>query len=463
MIAMMLIAAAAAAIFQPQFVDNPCSDANLAKIARCGSVEVPENRAEPTGHRILLNIIVLRAASSAPHLPPLFDIDGGPGLAVTKNVGFYLVDGAAYRLRRDVVMIDQRGTGRSRPLSCVELGSPATAYLPLYPSDAVARCRKALETESDLTHYLTQDAVEDLDAVRAALGYEKIDLQGLSYGTTVALRYLATHPDRVRAAVLMGVAPPSLMPPARHAPAADRALRLLFAECAADTKCTKVFQPDAELERALSRLSAQKGAPSREVFLEKIRSMLYQPMTARQIPWVIHRAAAGDLSSFYEITRPSGQSPYFDGMFLSVVCSEAMALMDFDKAAAASRATRFGDYRLQRQRNACSEWTTGKAAPDFLAPVAAPAAVLLISGELDPVTPPELAQDVADALPNARHVIIPKSGHVFDGLSGIDTCFDPLVVKFLDTADLTTLDPSCLAEMRPPPFKTSAVAAGAAD
>lgn len=463
MIAMMLIAAAAAATFQPRFVDKPCSDANLTKIARCGTVEVLENRAELKGRQLSLNVIVLKATLSAPRLPPLFDIDGGPGLAVTRNVGFYLVDGAAYRNRREIVMIDQRGTGRSRPLSCPELGSPETAYLPIYPPEAVARCRNALENDADLTHYLTQDAVEDLDAVRAALGYETIDLQALSYGTTVALRYLATHPNRVRAAVLMGVSPPSLMPPARHAPAADRALRLLFAECAGDTACAKAFQPDAELDRALSRLLAIKGAPPREVFLEKIRSMLYQPMTARQVPWIINRAAEGNLSPFYEITRPQGQSPYFDGMFLSVICSEAMALMDFEKAAAASRATRFGDYRLQRQRNACSEWTIGKAEPDFLVPVTAPAPVLLISGGLDPVTPPELAQDVAEALPNARHVIIPKSGHVFDGLSGIDTCFDPLVVRFLDTADLKMLDPSCLADMRPPPFKTSAVAVGGAD
>ncbi len=136
--------------------------------------------------------------------------------------------------------------------------------------------------------------------------------------------------------------------------------------------------------------------------------------------------------------------------------------MDIEKAAAVSRATRFGDYRLRRQRDACSAWTTGKP-PDFLAPVTAPAAVLLISGGLDPVTPAELAEGVADALPNARHLIIPQSGHVFDGLSGIDTCFDPLVVKFLDTADLNALDPSCLAKMSPPPFKTSAIAGKGVD
>lgn len=451
----LLFAAAAAATFQPIFVGHSCSDARLTKIAKCGTVEVPEDRAQLNGRRISLNVIQLKATSPNPHLPPLFDIEGGPGLAVTKNVEFYLVDGAAYRARRDIVMVDQRGTGQSNPLNCPELGAPQTAYRPLFQADAVARCRKVLENDNDLTHYLTQDAVDDLDAVRAALRYDVIDLQGLSYGTTVALRYLAKYPQRVRAAVLMGVAPPSLMPPEWHAPAADRAMGLLFAQCAADAACAKSFRPDQELGLALDKLSSVEGSPAPAVFLEKLRSLLYQPATARQIPWVLHNAAKGDLAPFYELTRPRGQSPYFDGMFLSVICSEALALMDFDTAAARSRATRFGDYRLQRQREACTAWTAGKTATDFLKPVTAAAAVLLISGGMDPVTPPQLAQEVAEALPHARHLIIPESGHVFDGLSGIDTCFDPLVVRFLDTGDLDSIDPSCLAGMQPPSFKLS--------
>src|SRR5687768_8291206 len=117
-----LLIAATAGFLQPAFVDEPCVDTRLTAIAQCGTVEVLENRAEPDGRRISLNVIVLRATSPGPHLPPLFDIDGGPGLAVTKNASFYLADGAAYRARRDVVMIDQRGTGGSNPLSCPELG-----------------------------------------------------------------------------------------------------------------------------------------------------------------------------------------------------------------------------------------------------------------------------------------------------------------------------------------------------
>lgn len=449
------LVAATVATTLPVFVDQPCADQSLAKIARCGSVEVPENRALTDGRRIRLNVIVLKATAPKPHLPPLFDIDGGPGLAVTKNAGFYAADGAAYRARRDIVMIDQRGTGLSNPLACPELGTPQTVYQPMFPTDAVARCRKSLEAKADLTRYLTHDAVADLDAVRAALGHERIDLSGLSYGSTVALRYLGTHPTRVRAAVLMGVAPPTAMPPASHATAGERAIRLLFAECEADPACARAFDPAADFERALAMLRRGKDKLSPEIFAERLRSMMYQPATARHIPWIVNRAAAGDLAPFYEATRPRGPSPFFDGMFLSVTCSEGLALMDFGAATKAARATRFGDYRLRRQRAACAAWNVGKAAPDFLAPVNTTAAVLLISGGLDPVTPPEWAEAVARSLPRARHLIIPASGHIFDGLSGIDTCFDPLLLKFLDTADLAALDPACLTTMRAPPFKTA--------
>lgn len=434
------------------FVEKSCVDPAIALIARCGTVDVPENRTQPKGRRIVLNLVIIRPASGKSDLLPLFDIDGGPGLAVTRNAGFYATDGAAYRARREIVMIDQRGTGGSNRLSCPELEAPDGAYRPMLPVDAVKRCRKSLEAKADLRHYLTADAVADLEAVRIALGYGKIDLTGLSYGTTVALRYMATYPDQVRAALLMGVAPPTAMPPALHAPAAEGAFRLLDAQCKADAVCGKSFNPLADMDRALAGLKA-KGDLAPEVFAEKIRSMMYQPATARSIPWIVHRTASGDLAPFTAATKPSGPSPFADGMFLSVICSEGLALMDYDNAARAARRTRFGDYRLRRQRAACGAWPIGEAG-NFLGPIKTSAAVLMVSGELDPVTPPDWAEALASSMPRARHVVIPASGHVFDGLSGIDTCLDPLLVKFLETGDPAGVDPACLITMKPPPFAT---------
>jgi pimeloyl-ACP methyl ester carboxylesterase len=394
------------------------------------------------------------ATSHAPHARPLFDIDGGPGLPVTKNAEFYASFGSAYRQRRDIVMVDQRGTGGSNPLHCPEFSSPEAAYHPLYPATVVRRCRQKLEANADLTKYTTRDAVDDLDDVRAALGYDKIDLFGLSYGSTVALRYLATHPQRVRAAVLMGVAPPSATPPKGHATAGERALKLLFEQCRRDATCSAEYDPAADLERIRLRLPSIPGAPANEIFLEKLRSLMYQPSGARRIPFIMNRAAAGDLAPFYKATRPQGSSLYADGMYLSVICSEGLPLMDVEAARNAANATVFGDYRLRQQIQACAEWPAGEVATDHLQPVRSDAPVLLISGELDPVTPPQWADDVAKTLPHSRHVVIPASGHLFDGMTGVDSCLDPLILAFLESGNSKAVDATCVKAMKPPPFVT---------
>jgi pimeloyl-ACP methyl ester carboxylesterase len=450
-----LLAALVAATSTPVFVEKPCTDERILKVARCGTVSVPEDRQRPERRTIALNVIVLPATTPAPHAPPLFDIDGGPGLPVTKNAEFYAQFGAAYRVRRDVVLVDQRGTGGSNPLLCPDLSKPETAYQPLYPAELVRKCRKVLEVSADLTKYGTQEAVRDLDDVRAALGYTKINVFGLSYGSTVALRYLATYPHRVRAAVLMGVSPPAAMPPKSHAVAGHRAITILFDQCRREATCGAAFDPRADLDRARTSLSSIPGAPSDEIFLERLRSIMYQPGGARRIPFILSRAAAGDLAPFYTATKSEGPSLLADGMFLSVICSESMALMDVAAATEAAKATMFGDYRLRRQKEACAEWPTAQVVEDHLRPIQSDAAVLLFSGEIDPVTPPEWAEAVAKSLPNSKHVVIPGSGHIFDGMSGVESCLDPLIVRFLDTGDIKALDASCVNDMKPPPFATS--------
>ena len=434
----------------PQFKAHPCGTDLPADGVRCGTVAVPENRNQPRSRKIDLNVIVIPATSGRTR-SPLFDIDGGPGLADTKNAGFYLTDGKAYHEHRDIVLVDQRGTGRSHPLDCPELSSPG--YKPLYPPDAVARCRRLLERTSDLTQYGTDAAVADLDSVRAALGYETIDLYGMSYGTLVGLRYLAAHPERVHAAVLVSVAPPMTMPPRYHAGAAERGLRALFDKCTADAACGAAFSPDRDLSRAVAKLPSIKGAPARETFFEKLRTLMYQPATAFQIPYIVHRAAAGNLKPFLKLTATGpGGFHYFDGMLLSVTCSESFGLFDYRTARAAARKTSFGDYRLRRQHDACAVWPKAKVSREFLAPVRAKVPVLIVSGELDPVTPPDWAAKVAGDLVNSRQVVIPNMGHSFDGLDHIE-CFDAMVLRFYETADPTGIDTRCVRTMTPPPFK----------
>jgi len=438
------------------FTAHPCRDERLREGARCGSVSVPEDRGATGGRTIALNVVILPSTGPNPDLPPQYDLEGGPGLAVTASVAFYLSDGAAYRERRDIVLVDQRGTGASNRLTCSALESLEASSDEMFPPAAVEQCRAELSGHANPTYYGTRAAVEDLDAVRAALGHERIDLVALSYGTTVALRYIATYPERVRTAILMGAAPPDAMPPRHHGPAAERALGLLFAACAADEACrTAIPDPSGDLDAALRRLGATRATLSPQVFMERIRGLLYQPGSARRIPWIVHRAAAGDLGPFDSATRSSGPSPFALGVYLSITCGESFALMDYEPAAAAARETRFGDYRLRRQRDACRQFPASQTAPDHLSPASGGTAILIVSGELDPVTPPEWGDALARAFPRSRHLVIPNSGHVFEGLSGIDTCLDPLMIRFLETADPESLDPACLARMAPPSFVVS--------
>ena len=453
--AALLVATAA-----PIFVEKPCADERLAKLARCGTVPVPEDRQRPDVRTIALNVIVMPATTKS-SLPPLFDIDGGPGLPSTKNVAFYASAGSAYRNDRDVVMVDQRGTGGSNPLQCPAFSKAEAAYRPLYPAAQVRECRRALEQTADLTKYGTAEAVADLDAVRAALGYRQVDLFGLSYGSTVALRYIATYPNRVRAAVLMGVSPASATPPKGHALAGDRALKKLVDQCRNDAACAAAFDAEEDIGLARARLPSIPGAPGPDIFFEKLRSLMYLPTGSRRVPLVLSRAAAGDLAPFFAATKPQGPSLYADGMHLSVICSEGMALMDVAAARAAAKATIFGDYRLRQQQQACAEWPKAQVPDDHLQPVRSDVPVLLISGELDPVTPPEFAHEAGKTLPNSRHVVIAASGHLFDGMSGVDTCLDPLILDFLQTGDVQTLKVGCVSSMKPPPFLTSMERAGA--
>ncbi|QNP43008.1 alpha/beta fold hydrolase [Sphingomonas daechungensis] len=397
-------------------------------------------------------MIVISAAKPLKQPQALFDLDGGPGLADTKNAGFYLTDGTAYAETRDIVLIDQRGTGGSNPLDCPEFDAPDKALQPMFPVAAVQSCRARLSRSADLTRYTTDDAVADLDDVRRALGYAKIDLFALSYGTTLALRYVQRHENRVRSAVLLSAVPPSAMPPRHHATAAQPALDQLIADCAADASCSSRY-PNlrARLKEALDKLQiSAKVTPS--VAMERLRTKLYSPGGARSEPNLIDRLAKGDISVLWSENERAGFN-YFDGVYLTITCSESLPFFDETEARKNAQKTVFGDYRLTRQREACANWPRAQVKNDFFEPVRARVPVLFLSGNRDPVTPGKWAEEAAQGLPNSRLIVITWAGHIVDGLTGLDSCFDPQVVRFLETADPKSVDDRCFASMMPPPFK----------
>lgn len=407
---------------------------------------MPENYERPTGRSIALSVAILRAANPRARRDPLFELEGGPGVAVTANVSFYATDGAVYRRDRDLVFVDMRGTGGSNPLKCAELNAYAQSDPsgPLYPPELVAACAASLRERADVRQYTTANAVRDLDAVRQALGARKIGLDALSYGTTLALAYIAEHSEHVSAAVLTSTVPADRTPPRFHATAAGDALVGIFKACAADVRCAARFpNPALDLERARRRFSTPEDA---EFFTERLRAMMYSAAGARRVPLFLHQAAEG------AAPEPSYATPTVaDGLYLSITCAESFPYFDLAEAEAEARRTVFGDYRLRRQAAACAKWPAVPSAPPRPKhPIRAP--VLFISGSLDPVSPAAWTDEVLKYFPNGRHVTIEGGGHIVDGLSNLDTCYDPLVVRFLDARNARDLDLTCLSDVRPPDF-----------
>jgi pimeloyl-ACP methyl ester carboxylesterase len=450
---------------------KPCRLPGIDEELFCGKLTVFEDREKRAGRTIDLNVVVLPAFDQEQKAQPLFDLAGGPGASSVDAAGFYAGPGKAYRQRHDVVCVDQRGTGQSNRLAIFRAKTPSYYLSEMFPVDYVREMRHELEKRADLTKYTTSIAMDDLDDVRAWLGYDKISLFGASYGTRAALVYMRQHPDHVRSTILLGVAPTNLKMPLHHAESGARAIDLLLGECEQDAACQTAFpQVRDDWKNALEQLEKQparveysppgKSTPTtveiqRGVFGEKIRSWMYDRDKAARIPLIVHHAAAGDFGPFLQqAIGPSIPDFVADGMYLSVTCAEDVPFIDPEEAKKLTAGNPFGNYRVFQQTRACGLWPRSEIPSKFLEAVSSIAPVLIFSGNMDPVTPPKNVDDVIRHLPNSKHVIIPEAGHGVDGLSD-PGCIDRIAIEFLDKGDAKNLDVSCVERMKPPPFATN--------
>lgn len=451
----------------------PCDIPEVAGKVKCGTFEVFENRAAKKGRRISLKIEVFPATGTDRAPDPLFYIPGGPGSSATEDAPYVAADFAKIREHRDLVFLDQRGTGGSHPLNCnFYNAADLQSYLGyFFPLDGVRKCREQLEPQSDLTLYTTPIAMDDLDDVRAALGYAKINLFGGSYGTRAVLVYLKRHPQHVRAAILQGVAPTNQFMPRDFAQANERALRGIIAECAADQACNGAF-PNlrAEAKTVLERLLQgpieveidpskigfspepvqKKVRLSRDLAAEAIRYMLYSPGGAARVPLFLHLAAQGKFLPLayaaLEFRRDlvAGGST---GLYLSITCAEDLPWIRPGDGERLAENTFLGDYRLRQQREACQLWPRATIPNDYSQSTHSSAPVLILTGELDPVTPPANAEAVARYLPNSLHVVVPHGGHGFNGLEKLE-CVQKLMVDLVEQGTTKSLDTNCVKEVR---------------
>jgi pimeloyl-ACP methyl ester carboxylesterase len=447
---------------------QPCRLDGLGTEAECGLYRVFENREARTGRSIDLRIAVVPALAAQPRPDPLFILVGGPGQAATEagaSIAEVLRD---VRNKRDIVLIDQRGTGHSNPLSCESdrAQSLEELFAPRPDLGRTRACQAALDADTRL--YATPVAMDDLDEVRAALGYERVNLWGGSYGTRAALVYLRQHPDRVRSLILDGSAPFALKLPLYVARDAQRALDLLFAECGRDDDCRRTF-PEARAE--LSRLLSQVGAKAADALIEHprtgapghlsieraglasaVRNLLYVPQLAGLLPLAVQRALVGDFGAFVASADAFARGVSVStGMFLSIVCAEDIPRFDPAQAQELARGTFLGGEWLADLRAECDAWPSAKLPDSYFEPVVSDVPSLLLSGNLDPVTPPSWAEQVAEGLSRSRHVIVPGAGHGTTSLG----CVPDLLAEFLESLDPEAIDTNCVQRLARPAFFTS--------
>ena len=434
----------------------------------CGTFEVPENRATKTGRRIALKIVVAPALRRNAAADPLFVLEGGPGAGAATLALDRLPMFRRYRTDRDLVFVDQRGTGESNRLGCDATPDELDA-VETDDERSTARLKTCLAGyDADPRLYTTPIAMDDLDDVRAFLGYERVNLWGGSYGTRAALVYLRQHEDRVRSVIIDGVAPPDMQLPLHTARDAQRALDRLFTDCAADAACKAAFPTlAADTEALFARLQREPakihgthprtGRPldttisRRDVALVMFRS-LYVPEVASLLPRVLTQAAAGDFQPLLAIAFSQGSTgdkrDLAAGMHLSVICAEDIPRITAADRAAAAASGFLGAAMFDAQYSACEFWPRGEVPASYYEPVRSDRPVLILSGADDPITPPTWGEHVKPTLSRSRHIVVPGSGHI----TLTRGCVPQLVGKFLDTADPSALDPACVEALARPPF-----------
>jgi pimeloyl-ACP methyl ester carboxylesterase len=439
--------------------------------AQCHRLSVYENQTTRRGRTISLRIVVLPATGENKASDAVVYLAGGPGQAATELMGDALFEGGGVRQHRDVVFADQRGTGGSHPLLCQFYGPPdhpQTYFDAFLPIEKVRACRESLERDADLAQYTTSASVEDLEEIRSALGYQQLTLVGGSYGTRLAMEYVRRYELRVRAVILDSAVTPANHVPENFGRLAARALDALLDECLGDPNCARAFPAirdearqvfDRLRQRSVTATAAHPATRqpaevtlTRDHVAEAIRYLMYSSRGASRVPLYLHEAFNGNFSPIADYLMRWRARGTFDGLYLSITCAEDVPLVAAD-AAKRDDPTYLGGYRVRQQRAACAAWPRGARPDASRTPVTTAVPILLTSGTLDPVTPAENGDRIAQTLSHSLHVRVPSGGHSPVGLTGLD-CLDDLKRTFIERGRAEGLDTSCVARIARPGFAT---------
>jgi pimeloyl-ACP methyl ester carboxylesterase len=434
--------------------------------ARCGTLAVWEDRGARSGRRIDINVAVVPARLRSHERDPVVVFAGGPGQGAVSLASQVMPLFTRLNDTRDVLFVDQRGTGESNPLDCEDdEAQPLQAmFEDALPERLVRKCLEHLD--ADPRQYVTSIAIEDLEEVRAALDYPTLNLWGGSYGTRAALEYLRRHPDRVRTMVLDGVAPADMKLPLSFVPDGEAALQRLLDDCDAEVLCKSTYPTlrvsiaalRSQLARRPTRVAIQDPRTgdrqtiqvNENVFLSGLFRPLYVAELASLLPFGVSAAAAGDfnplLAQNLEFTSDVSENLSV-GMHLSVICAEDVPRITPADLGALSESF-FGSSLVDDFMRACAIWPRGRIPDDYYDAVHSNVPALILSGGIDPATPPRHGARVAATLPNAVHLVAPHLSH---GVS-LHGCAPRLIEAFVRKASARGLDGKCLERIPRPLF-----------
>jgi pimeloyl-ACP methyl ester carboxylesterase len=444
---------------------HPCKIDEGPTEAFCGTYSVLEDRSTKTGRQIALKIVVAPALKRDPQPDPLFILEGGPGAGAATLANFVLPMFHRFQMDRDIVLIDQRGTGDSNPLNCEPEDREEEDFSKIddYPVERLRTCLARLK--ADARFYGTSTAIDDIDEVRQYLGYGTINLWGGSYGTRAALVYLKRHEGAVRSVILDGVAPPDMRLPLYMPRDGQRSLDLMVGDCAKDAACGRRFP---NLRQSVTTLFTYVAARPHITFTHPrtgkyaqitvsqrlvatiIYGALYDPAVTSLLPQLITDAAQGNYQGLLALgfSRDMPKGAMSEGMFLSVVCAEDVPRIPPGEIAREAQGRFMGTSFFDTRMKPCEFWPRGTVPEDFYQPVVSSKPVLIFSGEDDPITPPSWGDHVAQYLTNSKHFVVPGAGHG----STPRGCVPKLIGKFLDQGSVKDLDPACLQSQHRPPF-----------
>ncbi|UJF22311.1 alpha/beta hydrolase [Shewanella sp. OMA3-2] len=435
---------------------SACYLDGMSEQLQCGKISVPENPQKPDGKHIDIHFAILPAIKDTHPSEALLAIAGGPGQSAIEHAAGFDKLLSKVRQQRDILLIDQRGTGQSNILSCEDSEAISMLAFDDENIDVIAETEKCLmQIKADITQYGSETALTDFEAVRAYLGYQKLHLYGISYGTRMAQLYMRHYPEALATVTLDGVVPMQQSVLAIGG-AIERGFELLMRDCANNTACHTQY-PDllADFITVNERLGKkaitqnvrdpQTNEPStllltRSKFTGAIRMGLYAPAVRALLPHAIHQAAKQDYQAILGIYTLSADGLGLAiGMHSSVVCGEDIHRIS-DQMRKDAKESYISASMIEGLEKTCEVWKIPPVKDTFSEPIRSDLPTLLLSGELDPATPPNWGALAQAEMTNAKHLISPFATH---GVAA-QTCANDLIADLVDSGSVKNLDASCL-------------------